>query len=116
MAKRSPLPWLLGLGVVAAAATAFGKSAAPLVTGKSGKSWRVALLSTSGNDKTWEVFAPASSFGPHAELSALRYTQTGSDISSRKVAAVPSGVPAVIITTAASDFGVPLDASLIPSS
>jgi hypothetical protein len=93
------------LGAIGVAAYAFSKKDSGLVRAKSGKDWKVTLLSTAGNVKTWEVWAPAGSFGPHGELSVIRYSQTGSDINSRKVVGTGAGVPADMITTAKSDFG-----------
>lgn len=84
-----------------------------LVTGRSGKSWRVVLLGNTGGVKTYEIFAPAGSFGPHGEMSVLRYSQNGSDMNSRKIAGVGAGVPPEIMTVAASDFGVPFNPSNI---
>lgn len=82
------------------------KPSVNLVTGKSGKPWRVVLLGKTGDVKTYELFSPAGSFGPHAELSVLRYSQTGSDMASRKVVGVGQGVPAEMTSVAASDFGL----------
>ena len=84
-----------------------------LVTGRSGKSWRVVLLGNTGGVKTYEIFAPAGSFGPHGEMSVLRYSQNGSDMNSRKVVGIGAGVPPEIMTVAASDFGVPFNPSNI---
>jgi hypothetical protein len=108
---------LLLLGAVGlGAAVAFAqKKPGDVVTGKSGKTWRVVLLGSERGVKSYEVFAPSSSFGPHGELSALGYSQTGSDQSSRKITGVGAGVPAVIVKTAASDFGLPFDESLMPA-
>lgn len=81
-----------------------------LVAGKSGKSWRVVLLGKTGDVKTYELFSPAGSFGPHGELSVLRYSQTGSDMGSRKIVGVGQGVPTEMMTAASSDFGLPFNA------
>jgi hypothetical protein len=104
----------LALGGIGAA-VALSKKEGDVVTGKSGKTWRVVFSNASGV-KTYEVIAPASSFGPHAELSVLKYTQTGSDQSARKIIGVGAGVPVAIVQTAASDFGLPFDPSLMPAS
>lgn len=113
MAQLKPLPLLLG--ALALGALAFSqKKPGDLVTGKSGKTWRVVLLGNQNGTKTYELIAPAGSFGPHEDLSVLRYSQTGSDTSSRQVVGVGQGVPAVMVTTAGSDFGVPIDASRLP--
>lgn len=106
------------LSLMLAAAGAGGvylllKSKQELVTGRSGKSWRIVLLGNVGGTKTYEIFAPAGSFGPHGELSVLRYSQNGADMNSRKIVGVGAGVPAEIMTVAASDFGVPFDASKV---
>lgn len=77
-----------------------------LVTAKSGKSWRVALLSNAGGVKTYEVFAPQGSFGPHAELSVIRYQQTGADVGTRLLVGTGQGAPAEMVQTALADFGV----------
>lgn len=77
------------------------------VTGKSGKPWRVVLLGTTGDTREYEVFAPAGSWGPHAELSVIRYSQTGSNMASRKLIAVGAPVPAEITAGATSDFVTP---------
>lgn len=110
---------LIGLGVLAAlgigAAVAFGKKTGDLVKGKSGKSWLVTMLSNVGGLKTYDITSPASSFGPHDDLSVLRYSQQDADIGSRQVVAVGEGVPAVIVTTAASDFSIPIDPSRLPA-
>lgn len=106
------------LTLVLAAAGAAGvyllmKPKQDVVTGRSGKSWRVVLLGNTGGVKTYEIFTPAGAFGPHGELSVLRYSQMGADMNSRKVVGVGAGVPAEIMTVAASDFGVPFDASKV---
>jgi hypothetical protein len=83
------------------------KPSVELLTGRSGKNWRVVLLGkTAGDAREYEVFAPAGSFGPHGELSVLRYSQKGSDMGSRKVTGIGQGVPDQMKTTAASDFGL----------
>lgn len=101
-------PVLLGLGGLALGAVLLLQKKLPgdLVTGKSGKTWRVVLLGVSGAVKTFEVFSPAGSFGPHGELSVLRYQQTGSDMGSRKVTAIGAGVPEAMRAAAISDFGL----------
>lgn len=107
---------LAGLAISAVAAFAFGKQKGDIVSAKSGKTWRVVMLSNTGGVKTYEVFSPAGSFGPHGELSVIRYTQQGSDVNSRTLLGVGAGVPAVMVTTAGSDFGVPVNPALIPGS
>lgn len=104
--KAALLLGLLGLGG-AAAFLLHGKTGL-LTTGQSGKAWRVVLLSNVAGVKTYEVFSPAGSFGPHGELSVVRYQQTGSDMGSRKVVGVGAGVPEAMRAAAASDFGLPL--------
>lgn len=100
----------LGFGAL----TAFGKSkAGDVVTGKSGKAWRVVLIGTTpvtGSDTvhTYELFAPIGSWGNPGELSVLRYSQAGSNPSTRKVVAVASGLPSQMTQTAATDFGLTL--------
>jgi hypothetical protein len=109
-------PLLLGivaLGGVGLALT-LSKKSGDVVTGKSGKSWRVVLIATTGNVKTYEIFAPEGSFGPHAELSVLRYSQTGSDMGSRQIVGVGEGAPEAMVSAAASDFGIPFDPALMP--
>lgn len=106
---------LLGvLGLVAAGAAAMSllRVKGDIVTAKSGKSWRVVLLSNRDGVKTYELFAPEGSFGPHGELSVLRYSQTGSDTGTRKLVGIGSGVPPVMVTTAGADFAVPLPPAL----
>ena len=84
------------------------------VTGRSGKPWRVKLLGKTGDSREYEVYAPAGSWGPHAELSVLRYSQLGSDMSSRKVTAVGTPVPVEITTGAMSDFvGLPATSNIL---
>lgn len=114
MAKRkNPLFPLAALGVVAFGAMALSSrpaaakpAAGSAVKGKSGKTWRVVLLSTSGATKTYEVFSPAGSFGPHGELSVVRYAQTGADTTARKIVGRGRDVPDAMFTTAAADFGL----------
>jgi hypothetical protein len=78
-----------------------------LTLGKSGHKWRVVLHGKSpGGITEWEVFAPAGSWGPHGELSVLRYVQTGSDMSSRKLTGTGAGVPPEITAGAKEDFGL----------
>ncbi|HEY3493833.1 MAG TPA: hypothetical protein VGK73_04075 [Polyangiaceae bacterium] len=114
MAKlKGPLA-LLALGALGFGALSLAKPKGDVVTGKSGKSWRVVMLGNASGVKTYEVFAPASSFGPHGELSVLRYTQTGSEVASRKIVGVGAGVPVSIVQTAASDFSLPFDPSKMP--
>ena len=110
--KTSALLLLAAVGV--GAATLLGKKPGDLVTGKSGKLWRVVMLGNASGVKSYEVFAPASSFGPHGELSVLRYSQAGSNQSSRQITGVGAGVPEAIVKTAASDFGLPFDPSRMP--
>jgi hypothetical protein len=109
MAKSNKKGLLLvaALGVLSFGALAL-KKPGELVTGKSGKSWRVVHLGAAGSVHSYEVFTPAGSFGPHEELSVLRYSQTGSDKASRKLLGVGQGTPQAIVTAAASDFGVAL--------
>lgn len=113
---------LVGLGVLAAlglgAAVAFGKQkpSGDLVTGKSGKQWRVAMLSNVGGLKTYDITTPAGSFGPHADLSVLRYSQQDADIGSRQVVGIGQGVPNAIIVAAGSDFSIPIDPSRLPAA
>ena len=114
-AKASGALLLLAAVGVGAAIALKGKKPGDLVTGKSGKLWRVVKLPDSAGVKNYEVFAPASSFGPHGELSVLRYSQTGSNQSSRAITGVGAGVPEAIVKTAASDFGLPFDPSRMPS-
>lgn len=93
----------LGLGVVA-----LKKKPGDLVQGSSGKTWRVVMLSNVGGLKTYEVFAPEASFGPHPELSVLRYSQQDANVASRKVTGAASDIPPQITQTAAADFGLTL--------
>jgi len=102
----------VGVGVAVAL---HQKKPGDVVTGKSGKAWRVVLLGNQSGVKTYEVFAPEGSFGPHGELSVLRYSQSGSDQASRQITGVGSGVPVAIVQTAASDFSLPFDPALMPS-
>jgi hypothetical protein len=97
------------LALAAAAAVGLYQITRPsedLVIGRSGKKWRVVLLGKMGDNRAYEIFAPAGSWGPHPELSVLRYSQTGADMNSRKVQAVGSGVPAAMMAGAALDFGL----------
>lgn len=112
--KTGFLVLLAAVGV--GAAFALSKKDGDVVTGKSGKTWRVVFLGNQSGTTSYEVFAPASSFGPHDEMSVLRYSQTGSDQASRKITGVGSGVPASIVQTAASDFGLPFNPALMPAS
>ena len=103
---KAPLA-LLGLGgLIGAAFLLSNKKPGDIVTGKSGHSWRVVMIGVTGAVKTFEVFSPAGSFGPHGELSVLRYQQTGSDMNSRKVTAVGAGVPEAMRAAAIADFGL----------
>lgn len=110
MAKSNSKGLLLvaALGAVGLGAVTLLKKPGDLVTAKSGKSWRVVMLSSADGVKTYEVWTPAGSFGPHEELSVLRYSQTGSDMGSRRVVGVGAGVPDAIKQTAAADFGLSL--------
>jgi hypothetical protein len=86
-----------------------------LVTGRSGHKWRVVLRgAATGGAKEWEVFAPAGSWGPHAELSVVRYSQLGSDMASRKITGVGQGVPAEMLAGAQSDFGLVQSGGVLP--
>lgn len=115
MASKTGLLLLLG-AVGVGAAFVLKKPDGDAVLGKSGKTWRVVFLGNQGGVTTHEVFAPPSSFGPHGELSVLRYSQTGSNQDSRKITGVGAGVPAPIVQTAASDFGLPFDPALMPAA
>lgn len=113
MAKAKTGILLLLAAVGIGAAVTLSKKPGDLVTGKSGKTWRV-VFSNDDGVKSYEVITPAESFGPHGELSVLRYSQTGSDQSARKILAVGAGVPVSIVQTAATDFGLPFDPALMP--
>lgn len=89
---------LIGLG----AAVAFARKPGDIVTGQSGGTYRVVLVSNTGGVKTYDLFGAATG------LLLLRYTQTGSDSSSRKLVAVGQGVDQAMVRVAAGDFGVPL--------
>lgn len=93
----------LGIGAVA-----MKKKPGDLVTGSSGKTWRVVMLSNVNGLKTYEVFTPEATFGPHPELSVLRYSQQDANVASRKVTGAASDVPPQITQTAAADFGLTL--------
>lgn len=110
MAKSNKKGLLLiaALGALSFGALTVLKKPGDVVTGKSGKAWRVVLIGTSGATHTYEVFAPAGTFGPHEELSVLRYSQTGSDQASRKLVGKGAGVPVAITQAAGADFGVPV--------
>lgn len=83
--------------------------------GKSGHKWRVIMRGrTPAGVTEWEVFAPAGSWGPHGELSVLRYTQSGSDMSSRKLVGTGAGVPPEMVTGAKSDFGLASSSGALP--
>lgn len=101
-------PALLALGGLGLGAALLLSKKAPgdRLTGKSGHAWRVVMIGSAGAVHTYEVFSPAGSFGPHGELSVLRYQQTGSDTASRKVTAVGAGVPEAMRAAAISDFGL----------
>lgn len=114
-AKTGVLLLLAAVGVGAAAAFASRKPGDE-VTGKSGKTWRVVHLGNQAGTNSYEVFTPEGSFGPHGELSVLRYTQTGSNQASRAITGVGAGVPVAIVQAAATDFGLPFDPSLMPAS
>lgn len=103
------------LGAVGLGAAMALKKPGDVVTGKSGKTWRVVMLPIAGSVKTYEVFAPKASFGPHDEMSVLRYSQTGSDMASRKIVGIGSGVPEVVARAAADDFGLPFNPALMPT-
>jgi len=110
MAKHNSKGLLLvaALGALGLGAATFLKKPGDTVTGKSGKSWRVVMIGTAGSTHTYEVFTPAGTFGPHEELSVLRYSQNGSDMASRKIVGVGAGVPDAIKAAAAADFGLTL--------
>lgn len=115
MAKASGALLLLAAVGVGAAIALKSKKPGDSVMGKSGKTWRVVMLGNASNVKTYEVFTPEGSFGPHGELSVLRYQQTGSDQASRKITGVGTGVPVAIVEAAASDFALPFNPALMPS-
>lgn len=89
---------LIGLG----AAVVFARKPGDIVTGRSGAAYRVVLVSNTGGVKTYDIFGAATG------TLLLRYTQTGSDTSSRKLVAVGQGVDQTMVRAAASDFAVPL--------
>lgn len=115
MAKSKGLLIVAALGAIGLGAAAALKKPGDLVTGKSGKAWRVVMLPPTGAVKTYEVFAPKASFGPHEEFSVLRYSQTGSDMGSRQIVGIGSGVAESIAAIAASDFGLPFNPSMMPT-
>jgi hypothetical protein len=108
MAKNKGLLIAAGLGALALGAVALQKKPGDLVKGSSGKTWRVVMLSNVGGLKTYEVFAPEASFGPHPELSVLRYSQQDANTASRKVTGAANDIPPQITQTAAADFGLTL--------
>lgn len=77
-----------------------------IVTGRSGHQWRVVLMGNVGGVKTYEVFAPKNSWGPHGELSVVRYSQAGSDIGRRYIRGAAVGVPPEMFAGAVLDFGL----------
>lgn len=109
-----PAILLLGAVGIGAAVALLGKKPGDVVQGKSGKTWRVVFLGNQAGTTSYEVFAPKSSFGPHDEMSVLRYSQKGSDQSSRAITGVGSGVPSIVVQTAATDFGLPFDPAKMP--
>lgn len=116
MAKMAGGALLLATLGIGAAVAFLGKKDGDTVTGESGKTWRVVFLGSADGKTSYEVFAPASSFGPHGELSVLRYSQVGSDRASRQITGVGSGVPETIVKMAASDFDLPFDPSRMPAA
>lgn len=116
MAKsKKGLFLVAALGALGIGAASYLKNPGQTVTGKSGKVWRMVHLGLSGTTHTYEVFAPKGSFGPHPELSVLRFSRVG-DESTGKITGVGSGVPQVMVETAAADFSLPFNASLMPSA
>jgi hypothetical protein len=105
----SPLVVLGGVAALVLLASR-GKGSAPIgevvaVTGASGKPWKVALI-RANEPKTYDVFAPAGSWGPHTEMFVVRYTQQGADQTSRKIVATGTNPTPEMIATAKADFGL----------
>lgn len=133
MAKRmNPLLPLLGLGAALFALTSSKKSAAATPGGGSstpaapsvptvpatpapsgatrvpvtinGHPW-VLVPITGQNVGTVDVYAPAGSWGPHAELRVCRFTQATSE-SPRVLAGVAEGVPKQVLDAAMADLDI----------
>lgn len=104
--KKNTLMMLGLAGAGVAAFTLLAGKKGDKVVGRSGKPWRVVLLSNVEGTKTYEVFTPEKTWGPHPELSVVRYQQTGSDTSRRPIVGTGAGVPAEIVNAAVSDFGL----------
>lgn len=92
---------LLGLAGVAAAML-IARKPGDVVMGQSGNAYRHVLVSNAGGVKTFDLYSAGSG------LLLLRYSQTGSDMNSRRLVAVGQGVDQATVRVAASDFGVPL--------
>ncbi len=112
--SKKALMVVAALGVLGFGALARAKNPGTVVTGKSGKVWRMTHLGVTGTTHTYEVFAPKGSFGPHPELSVLRFSRV-SDQSIGKIIGVGSGVPLAVVQTAAADFSLPFDPSMMPT-
>lgn len=115
---KSKLPLLLGLGGLGVAAVLLtGKSAeaAPppavlpatgsgggtgTTVSKNGHAWKLVPVGTET-----DVFAPAGSWGPHAELRVLRYVTK-----SKLLSGAAAGVPQAVMDAAIKDLGVKMPA------
>jgi peptidoglycan hydrolase-like protein with peptidoglycan-binding domain len=74
-----------------------------------GHPWKLVPI-TGQSIATVDVYAPAGSWGPHAELRVCRFTQVSSN-SPRVLAGVASGVPEAVLQAALKDLEI-----LVPSS
>lgn len=104
--KLSLVPVLLGIGVFAGAFALFKKPTRDRLTGKSGQSWDVELVSVTGDTKTYDVYAPAGSVGNASPLFVVRYQQTGSNMTNRPIVSVNPAAAGPLSQTAQSDFGL----------
>jgi hypothetical protein len=118
-AKRSSrgmaaLPLVLGLAAFAGAFVLFKKPERSRVTGKSGQAWDVELEGSSGDTRTYAVYAPAGTLGLSKPMFVVRYQQTGSDMAHRPLLAAGKSAQGPLVDTAITDFGLQAPAGVVP--
>lgn len=88
--------------------------------GVTGRSWAVRTIEVDGSGETKkttvEVWAPASSWGPHASLLVTTYQQTGSDKNSRTTLGTGPNATPEMVTAVGQDFGVKKPATAVSGS
>lgn len=107
-------PLLVTLGLGGLAAWLITKKAAQAATNgmlveKNGHKWLLRVVEPPPGvvgSATYNVFAPAGSWGPHSELLVVRYTQATAPSAPKVLAGVGANVPVAMRDAAMVDLGI----------